>query len=880
MSGRGQFGRFLIREFANRKINLKTADAQELIKDLFDVLDEAGLLMVAVPGDDNDVRGYRLRAAVIHWLVGTGLSGAEDRVRRTLDNEEGPRVNPFFRDLYRGVAATLAGLRAKEHTAQVPPAERQEREREFSGATLPVLYCSPTMELGVDINALSAVGLRNVPPTPANYAQRAGRAGRSGQPALVVTYCATGNAHDQYYFRRPADMVGGSVAPPRLDLANEDLVRSHVQAIWLAETGQDLRGSLTEVLDVAGDNPSLELLSKVRERLNDPSAAERAATRAKKVLAGMITDLAAAPWWREGWVDDAIGQAPQRFDDACNRWRDLYRLAMQEFRAQSARSVDVSVPHRERDHAARRARDARIQLTLLSNEDSDDFQTDFYSYRYFASEGFLPGYSFPRLPLAAYIPGLAGRREGDYIQRPRFIGIGEFGPGAVIYHEGARYQVVSVALPPSEPGQEGTVTATARRCRACGYLHPEAVGIDVCEHCGEPLRDTTRSLLRLTSVRTARRDRISSDEEERRRAGFELQTSYRFGHHGGKPGQIDATATDPDGPVLSLAYGDSATIRVTNIGRRRRQNPDIHGYMIDVTTGRWLKENERADQAAPEEEGLEAADGIKRKQRVIPYVEDRRNILVTRLSGPVSREMAVTATIALERGIEAAFQLEDSELSSDELPDPERRGRALFVESAEGGAGALRRLVDDPKALRRAARTALQIMHFDPDTGADLSVDEPRAGRERCVRACYDCLLSYSNQGLHELIDRHLVRDLMLRLTAAAVNRPDTAEREPSAQARHPRAAEFVAWLVSRDLRLPDDVDQEAEGARPDMIYRLPDGNVAVFVTEATEADEDGDRDEQAQDDLRDLGWGVITIGPGTGWPEIAARYPSVFGSQ
>ena len=210
---------------------------------------------------------------MIHWQAGNGLSGAEDRVRRTLDNEEGPRVNPFFRDLYRAVAATLAGLRAKEHTAQVPPAERQEREDEFSEAALPVLYCSPTMELGVDINALSAVGLRNVPPTPANYAQRAGRAGRSGQPALVVTYCATGNAHDQYYFRRPTEMVGGSVAPPRLDLANEDLVRSHVQAIWLAETGQDLRGSLTDVLDVGGDNPSLELLPEVRERLADPAAA-------------------------------------------------------------------------------------------------------------------------------------------------------------------------------------------------------------------------------------------------------------------------------------------------------------------------------------------------------------------------------------------------------------------------------------------------------------------------------------------------------------------------------------------------------------------------------------------------------------------------------
>jgi ATP-dependent helicase YprA (DUF1998 family) len=667
VSGRGQFGRFLIREYGSRHVSMKTADAQEIITDLFATLNEAGLLTVAVPADENDVPGYRLRAAVIHWMAGSGMSGAEDRVRRTLDNEEGPRVNPFFRELYRTVAATLSGLRAKEHTAQVPPAERQEREREFSDAALPVLYCSPTMELGVDINALSAVGLRNVPPTPANYAQRAGRAGRSGQPALVVTYCATGNAHDQYYFRRPTDMVGGSVAPPRLDLANEDLVRSHIQAIWLAETGQDLRGSLTDVLDVGGERPSLELLPKVRERLSDPAAARRAAARARAVLEGMTARLAAAPWWQEGWIDDAIGQAPKGFDDACRRWRDLYNLALQEFYAQSARSVDISLPQRERNGAARRARDARVQLGLLSNEGSEDFQTDFYSYRYFASEGFLPGYSFPRLPLAAYIPGLAGRREGDYIQRPRFIGIGEFGPGAVIYHEGARYQVVSVALPPSEPGREGMVTGTARRCRGCGYLHPEAVGIDLCEHCGDPLRDTTRALLRLTSVRTARRDRISSDEEERRRAGFELQTAYRFGHHGGKPGRIDATAADSDGPLLSLAYGDSATVRVTNIGRRRRQNPDIHGYMIDVTTGRWLKENEREDQSAPEEEGLEAAGGVKRKQRVIPYVEDRRNVLVTRLSASVSLETAITATIALERGIETAFQLEDSDRMKPDL---------------------------------------------------------------------------------------------------------------------------------------------------------------------------------------------------------------------
>src|SRR5207247_4899415 len=120
------------------------------------------------------------------------------------------------------------GFEAREHTAQVPYDLRVEREERFRSAELPILYCSPTMELGVDIRDLNAVNLRNVPPTPANYAQRSGRAGRSGQPALVLSYCTSTSPHDQFYFRRPEQMVSGAVSPPRLDLANEELLRAHV----------------------------------------------------------------------------------------------------------------------------------------------------------------------------------------------------------------------------------------------------------------------------------------------------------------------------------------------------------------------------------------------------------------------------------------------------------------------------------------------------------------------------------------------------------------------------------------------------------------------------------------------------------------------------
>lgn len=190
------------------------------------------------------IPGYRLKASAVIWRAGDGESGAPDPLRKVVDPEADIRINTFFRDLYTQTAGGLSGLEAREHTAQVTNDDRMQREKAFRKGDLPLLFCSPTMELGVDIATLNAVGMRNVPPTPANYAQRSGRAGRSGHPALVTTYCSTGRAHDQYYFRRSDLMVAGSVEPPRLDLTNEDLLRSHVHAVWLAETGASLHSRM------------------------------------------------------------------------------------------------------------------------------------------------------------------------------------------------------------------------------------------------------------------------------------------------------------------------------------------------------------------------------------------------------------------------------------------------------------------------------------------------------------------------------------------------------------------------------------------------------------------------------------------------------------
>ena len=182
-----------IGKFLRQRLDLSTGEYPVFLDGLLTLLIGQGFLVRLDPVDDHQL--FQLDAACLRWRLGDGSPPPVDPMYSRRASVHGYAdvsrpVNAFFQRFYREAAATLATLEAREHTAQVvKTGERERRERRFRwedgdtrkeaelGRRLPYLVCSPTMELGVDIADLDLVHLRNVPPTPANYAQRSGRAG-------------------------------------------------------------------------------------------------------------------------------------------------------------------------------------------------------------------------------------------------------------------------------------------------------------------------------------------------------------------------------------------------------------------------------------------------------------------------------------------------------------------------------------------------------------------------------------------------------------------------------------------------------------------------------------------------------------------------------
>jgi hypothetical protein len=478
-------------------------------------------------------------------------------------------------------------------------------------------------------------------------------------------------------------------------------------------------------------------------------------------------------WLSETWLRSVARGAKHHLDRSFARWRELYQAAVEQ-RDAARREVDrPRLTRDERRRAEQREREAKRELELLLNT-GDQTEADFYPYRYLAGEGFIPGYNFPRLPLRALV---SSAEAAEAIDRPRFLGLSEFGPGNVIYHEGRRHRVVSCVVPAGGIEQR---LGPAKLCRACGYVFPgRAAETDLCTFCKTELNGSTtdfpRHLFEQPTVRAARWSRISSEEEERVREGYDLSTHFRQSADSA-PTRLMWRASGGGAPLLEATMIPRAELWRINHGWRRVRART--GFAVDPASGRWRGQVDELDEPAVPGAVGNLLFGVR------PYITDYRNLLLLKPAPSHGADDTFLKTLgyALRRAIQIVYQVEEQELAVELIGESEHR-RILLWEAAEGGVGIGERLADDPAAVSSLAYEALTLVHYDPDTGLERS-----GAASGCVAACYDCLLSYSNQIDHRDIDRRSIAPYLTSLRSVS------AEGPPGSRRRE----EHYLWLLER----------------------------------------------------------------------------------
>lgn len=836
MGSTSGIGRF-IKLFATQKnidYNWRGNGYKEFILQLVAKLEDADFLISRAAQNKNneDIRIYQIRLDRIIWHTGDRESVRSDQIKQR--SYKGPLVikpNLFFQSLYSRDFAATKSIRGADHTGQIDAETRILREKQFRAdfldeskqnrdmadprsEMLSALFCSPTMELGIDIGGLSVVHMRNAPPNPANYAQRAGRSGRSGQGALVFTYCSSYSPHDRHFFANQQDLVAGAVKAPKLDLLNEELVTTHLNAVVASEVGipgiEDAGGlhpSLLNLVEDDGHNYSLtsatraglQIGDEMRSRIRD--SFKRAISDFEAELRGL--DYA---WFTDTWIEERISRIADHLNSSLDRWRVLYRSAREiltratqriESGTLSARSEEYRKQKRNQDQATR-------QLDLLKNDTHlrRTELSEFYPYRYLAAEGFLPGYNFTRLPVRIFIP--TSESSGEFISRPRSIAMREFGPRNVIYHNGKKYQVAQLVVQDAE-----NALIEAKVSKKVGYyLDSTQLGYERCPISGLDLSDTANcehfhDLMEMTESRAVETDRISCQEEERVSRGFDIQTYFTI--DGGDVGRIQkAVIRSDENQLLNIRYIPAA--RLIHVNRKWRSNQS-QGFPLGLVTGDW-----KTSMPDPSEEH---AENYRLVKLLTSNVADVLYLEPIQPLG-LNPDGVITLQHALKRGIELCFDVESNEIGVVTIGASDSPN-ILIYEASEGSLGILSRFVKDINVFRQVIACATSICRFD-----DVEYRGP---------ASYDDLLSYFNQRDHAIINRHLIKDALKKLAESYLEIQSSrsfANYEEQYQfllrnidPNSSMEREFVDYLYRNNLRLPDAAQKRVEGiyVQPDFYY-------------------------------------------------------------
>jgi hypothetical protein len=861
IGSRSNLGKYFKRIFKENDLEpLKSDDYDDFINELCGVLKKGNFLKSEeIKGDKGTVTGYQLRSDKIIWKTGNGKTVGADKVRMSSYRTVELKPNSFFKELYAyDFTVYKKQIVGREHTGQLGTEDRIKREHGFRSGEISALFCSPTMELGIDIADLNIVHMRNVPPNPANYAQRGGRAGRSGQTALVFTYCSAWSPHDKNYFDSSEKMVAGVVVPPRIDLRNEELIRSHFNAFVLMELGlEKLNVSVVDLID-SSKPTELPLLPEIKSFIEDQQEKykNKWVENFKKIIRNIEPQLQETHWYSNVWLQRQSDNFLTHFDKAFFRWRTLYRNA--KAMIERARTVmdDPTVKNdSEEGREAKRQHNTGLnQISLLCNEQQQKFgnNSEFYIFRYLASEAFLPGYNFTRLPVRVFV-GYKHQDQGEYISRSRFMALKEFGPQNLIYHNGSKYAINRMMLLEAE-----AKTRTIKISKQTGYAFLDDAAktanndpITKAELKGDKNMEVIHRILEISESEGVPRARISCEEEERTSQGFDID--QYFGYPGGIESTKQSVIKAGNSPLLNVIFCPSTElIQLNRKWKRSRTLEGIdQGFNIDNRSGKWLKQSE-----------VDKPENKDHVKQVMLFARDTADSLYLQPIKDlgIGPEQVITLSYALKRAIEKLFQTEENEVGVWVMGNKDAPNIMIY-EAAEGSLGILSQLNENPAKFKQLFVEAYKLLHFDPENNSDKRPDLPKAN--------YEDILSYYNQTHHDVLDRFSVKEVLEKLMDCTIE-PKGSKGDRQEQYKYlldsydknsSLELKLIKYLYENGYALPDVAQHNMEDyyISADFIYNTNYGPVIIFCDGSVHDDL-----KQKQDDghkrqkLRDAGYDVI----------------------
>lgn len=639
-------------------------------------------------------------------------------------------------------------VKPREHTAMVPHATRERIEGIFKGDTdeINALVCTQTLELGVDIGALDAVLLRNVPPLPANYWQRVGRAGRRHRMAVNVTYCRP-VSHDRAYFKEPLKMLGGRIDPPSFNLSNELMVAKHVHSTVLTRLHQLARPS-GGLPDVAREQIqqvlSLVFPQFVKGYLFDgegdilPKPLDVTPLGDLVRLHKALLLSATTEVFQQGWPasDAAVtshSQLERHVDEMHLRLAEVVKRLHRRliWARDSLGRLDairhrrgVLDPEQEAFHASCKKLIKRLKGAAGRERAQAEGVDDYVTHSVLGREGFLPGYGLETGSVVgmAEVPRWVRQLKDFSLPRPPSVALREYVPGNLIYANSQKF----VPRRYVRDAEEGVTDVVVFEVDLAKQVVREAAGGG-----GGGLGAATVRSAPISDVQLLHFSRISDEEDNRFQLGVTILGRELDQHSGGKAFTWGER---------QVHHRKGVRLQLINVGATQRlQGSSGFGYPVCLVCGQSVSVYSSTVQIQD--------FSTKHTERCGQAPEP------TAFHCDFTADVLTLAQCADER---EAFSLAEAlRFAAAEVLDMEIEDLQVLVVGRQDGAGLDAHIYDTMPGGSGLLDQLCARFTEVADTALRLAKECP----SQCGASCVDCFQMYRNAFYHKHLDRNLMID-------------------------------------------------------------------------------------------------------------------------